>query len=338
MKRRCGAQYLETGMSGTDNPYGGSYGGQMTATAQLGGAASAAGAAPAGYIKDTTTAAFTKDVLEESRRQPVMVDFWAPWCGPCKQLTPVLEKVVNEAGGRVKLVKLNIDDHPSIPGQLGIQSIPAIVAFQDGRPVDGFMGAVPESQIKEFIDKIAGPDAGDPKAEIEAALTEAKQLLADNDYEGAGQLFGAVMQADPENAAAVAGIAECMIGVGQHERAGELISSLPEELAADAAVQLVSKKLAQYEEARKLGDPQALQQALALNADDHEARLKLAKILNVQGQREEAAEQLLIIMRKDRTFDDDGARRQLVEFFEAWGFKDPASVSGRRKLSSILFS
>lgn len=322
-------------MSGTDNPYGGSYGGQMTASAQLGGAPSAA---PESYIKDTTTAGFTKDVLEESRRQPVMVDFWAPWCGPCKQLTPVLEKVVNEAGGRVKLVKLNIDDHPSIPGQLGIQSIPAIVAFQDGRPVDGFMGAVPESQIKEFIDKIAGPDAGDPKAEIEAALTEANQLLADNDYEGAGQLFGAVMQADPENAAAVAGIAECMIGVGQHERASELISSLPEELKADAAVQLVSKKLAQYEEARKLGDPQALQQALALNADDHESRLKLAKILNAQGQREEAAEQLLIIMRKDRTFDDDGARRQLVEFFEAWGFKDPASVSGRRKLSSILFS
>jgi len=322
-------------MSGTDNPYGGSFGGQMTASAQFGGAASAA---PEGYIKDTTTAAFTKDVIEESRRQPVMVDFWAPWCGPCKQLTPVLEKAVNEAGGRVKLVKLNIDDHPSIPGQLGIQSIPAIVAFQDGRPVDGFMGAVPESQIKEFIDKIAGPDAGDPKAEIEAALTEAKQLLESGDYEGAGQLFGAVMQADPENAAAIAGIAECMIGVGQHERASELVSSLPEALVSDPALQLVSKKLAQYEEARKLGDPQALQQALALNADDHESRLKLAKILNVQGKREEAAEQLLTIMRKDRTFEDDGARRQLVEFFEAWGFKDPASVSGRRKLSSILFS
>ncbi|MGG2475645.1 thioredoxin, partial [Rhizobium sp. BR5] len=177
--------------------------------------------AASGHIKDTTTAGFSKDVLDESRRQPVLVDFWAPWCGPCKQLTPVLEKVINEANGRVKLVKLNIDDHPSIPGQLGIQSIPAIVAFADGRPVDGFMGAVPESQIKQFIDKIAGPDAGDPKAEIEAVLAEAKQLLADGDFNGAAQLFGAVMQADPENPAAIAGIAECMVAVGQYERASE---------------------------------------------------------------------------------------------------------------------
>ena len=146
-------------MSDTNNPYGGSYGGQMSASAHYSGELNGASS---GHIKDTTTAGFSKDVLEESRRQPVLVDFWAPWCGPCKQLTPVLEKVVNEANGRVKLVKLNIDDHPSIPGQLGIQSIPAIVAFADGRPVDGFMGAVPESQIKQFIEKIAGPDAGDP--------------------------------------------------------------------------------------------------------------------------------------------------------------------------------
>jgi len=323
-------------MSGTDNPYGASLGGQMTAAASFGGAQQAA---PAGsHIKDTTTANFSKDVMDESRRQPVLVDFWAPWCGPCKQLTPALEKVVNEAGGRVKLVKLNIDDHPSIPGQLGIQSIPAIVAFVDGRPVDGFMGAVPESQIREFIDKIAGPATDDQQAEIDAALAEAKQLLEAGDHQNAAQLFGAVMQADPENAAAVAGIAECMIAVGQYERASELLSSLPEELAGDAAIQAASKKLAQYEEARKLGDPAALQQALELNADDHASRLKLAKIYNVQGKRDEAADELLTIMRKDRTFEDDAARKQLVEFFDIWGFKDPATVAARRKLSSILFS
>ncbi|WCK15368.1 thioredoxin [Agrobacterium tumefaciens] len=322
-------------MSGTNNPYGSSYGGQMSGNAQYSGELNGASS---GHIKDTTTAAFSKDVIEESRHQPVLVDFWAPWCGPCKQLTPVLEKAVNEANGRVKLVKLNIDDHPSIPGQLGIQSIPAIVAFLDGRPVDGFMGAVPESQIKQFIDKIAGPDAGDPKAEIEAVLAQAKQLLADGDHNGAAQLFGAVMQADPENAAAIAGIAECMIAVGQYERASELLSSLPAEVAADAGIQLVSKKIAQYEEARKIGDPVALERDLALDPDNYEARVKLAKVLNAQGRRDEAADHLLYVMRKDRTFDDDGARRQLLEFFEAWGFKDPASVAGRRKLSAILFS
>lgn len=322
-------------MSGTNNPYGSSYGGQMSATAQFGGELNGAAS---GHIKDTTTAAFSKDVLEESRNQPVLVDFWAPWCGPCKQLTPVLEKVINEANGRVKLVKLNIDDHPSIPGQLGIQSIPAIVAFADGRPVDGFMGAVPESQIRQFIDKIAGPDAGDPKAQIEAVLAEAKQLMADGDHEGAAQLFGAVMQADPDNAAAIAGIAECMIAVGEYERAGELVSSLPPELSEDAGIQLVAKKIAQYEEARKLGDATALERDLATNPDHHESRMKLAKVLNVQGKRDEAADHLLYIMRKDREFDEDGARRQLLEFFEAWGFKDPATVAGRRKLSAILFS
>ncbi|WP_144576518.1 thioredoxin [Agrobacterium sp. DE0009] len=322
-------------MSGDNNPYGGSYGGQMTASVHHNGELNGASS---GHIKDTTTAGFSKDVMEESRRQPVLVDFWAPWCGPCKQLTPTLEKVVNEANGRVKLVKLNIDDHPSIPGQLGIQSIPAIVAFVDGRPVDGFMGAVPESQIKQFIDKLAGPDAGDPKAEIEAALTEAKQLLADGDFNGAAQIFGAVMQADPESPAAIAGIAECMIAAGQYQRASELLSSLPAELNDDAAIQLVSKKIAQYEEARKIGDPVALERDLAQNPDDHEARVKLAKVLNAQGRRDEAADHLLYVMRKDRTFDDDGARRQLLEFFEAWGFKDPATVAGRRKLSAILFS
>lgn len=330
-------------MSGTNNPYGTSMGGHMTGSVQYGGGGAAAPAqAPqsgaASHIKDTSTANFGKDVMEESRRQPVLVDFWAPWCGPCKQLTPVLEKVVNEAGGRVKLVKLNIDDHPTIPGQLGIQSIPAIVAFQDGRPVDGFMGAVPESQIREFIDKIAGPATDDPAAEIEAALAEAKQLLADGDHQGAAQLFGFVMQVDPENPAGIAGIAECMVALGEYQRASDLLAQVPENLLADAAVQAVAKKLSQYEEARRLGDPTALERELDANPDNHDARMKLAKILNAQGRRDEAADQLLTIMRKDRTFEDDGARKQLVEFLEGWGFKDPASVTARRKLSSILFS
>jgi thioredoxin len=321
-------------MSDANNPYGG-FGGQMSAQAHYGGAAAAGDTS---HIKDTTTAGFAKDVLEESRRQPVLVDFWAPWCGPCKQLTPVLEKVVGEAGGKVKLVKLNIDDHPSIPGQLGIQSIPAIVAFVDGRPVDGFMGAIPESQVREFIDRIGGAGPGDPAAEITAALEEARQLLAAGTITEAAQLFGSVLQADPGNAGAYAGMAECMIATGQHARASEMLSGVPEEVRNDPAIQAVVKKLEQYEEARKLGDPAELEHALALDPDDHASRLKLAKILNVQGRREEAAEHLLLIMKRDRTFEDDGARRQLLEFFEAWGPKDPATIAARRKLSSILFS
>ena len=325
-------------MSGRDNPYGaGAYGGQMTASANY-GAAPAVQPAADSAIKDTTTAGFSKDVIEESRRQPVLVDFWAPWCGPCKQLTPVIEKVVNEAQGRVKLVKMNIDDHPSIPGQLGIQSIPAVIAFVDGRPVDGFMGAVPESQVRQFIDRIAGPAGADQDAEIESVLGEAETLLAEGNIQDAAQLYGAVLQADPENVKAAGGMMQCLIAMGETARASQMLASILEDLAKDAAIQAVAKKLEQIEEARKLGDPLALEHDLALHPDNHEARMKLAKILNVQGQREEAAEHLLMIMRKDRSFDDDGARRQLLQFFDVWGPKDPATIAARRKLSSILFS
>ena len=323
-------------MSGTDNPYNAaSLGGQMSASINTGAPVAAGGS----HIKDTTTANFTRDVIEESRRQPVLVDFWAPWCGPCKQLTPVIEKVVNEAAGRVKLVKMNIDDHPSVAGQLGIQSIPAVIAFVDGRPADGFMGAVPESQVRAFIEKIAGP-AGptDEAAEIEAILEEAAVLLANADIHGAAELFGAVLQADPENAKALAGMAECMIAAGQSERAREALTDLPETLSKDAGIQAVVKKLDQIEEAAKLGDPAALEQQLALQPDDHAARLKLAKIRNVEGDRNAAAEHLLTIMRRDRTFEDDGARRELLAFFDVWGPKDPATIAARRRLSSILFS
>lgn len=348
-------------MSGSNNPYGGSfggniqgvgqtggqtgnpggaYGGQMNVSASFGGAAAAGAAPPASglSIQDTTTAGFGKDVIEESRNQPVLVDFWAPWCGPCKQLAPALEKVVNAAQGRVKLVKMNIDDHPSIPGQLGIQSIPAVIAFVDGRPVDGFMGAVPESQIQQFIDRIAGPAGADQAAEIEAALGEAETLLAGGDIQGAAQLYGAVLQADPENARAAAGMIQCLVSMGETERASQMLASLPEEFANDPAIQAASKRLEQIAEARKLGDPVALESQLAANPDDHEARMKLAKILNVQGDRDKAAEHLLTIMRKDRSFDDDGARRQLLTFFEVWGPKDPATIATRRRLSSMLFS
>ncbi len=316
----------------SDNPYATSFGGQMSGAVNY-------GAAPAAdLVKDTTTATFAQDVIEASRQQPVLVDFWAPWCGPCKQLTPIIEKVVKEAGGRVKLVKMNIDDHPSIAGQLGIQSIPAVIAFVGGRPADGFMGALPESQVRAFIDKIAGPADADQKAEIEAILEEAKTLLSQHDIGGAADLFGAILQADPDNAAAFAGMTQCMIAAGQLDNARQILASAPEAVAKDPAVAAVQKQLEQIDEARKLGDPQALEQALAADPDDHAARLKLAKIRNVEGNREAAADHLLSIMKRDRSFEDDVARRELLQFFEVWGPKDPATIAARRKLSSILFS
>ncbi|MBL0372256.1 thioredoxin [Rhizobium sp. KVB221] len=320
-------------MTGFDNSFDASFGNQMSASTGKNGAAG-------DLIKDTTTAGFQRDVLEESVKQPVLVDFWAPWCGPCKQLTPVIERVVNEGAGKVKLVKMNIDEHPSIAGQLGIQSIPAVIAFVGGRPVDGFMGALPETQVKAFIDKIAGPGAGpgDEAAEIEAVLTEAEGLLASGDVAGAADLYGAVLQADPENLKALTGMANCMVTAGQWERARDLLAGLSDEQKADAALAALLTRIAQIEEARKLGDPRALEHELALNPDHHEARIKLAKILNVEGDKDAAAEQLFYVMKRDRAFDDDGARRQLVQFFEVWGPKDPATVAARRKLSSILFS
>ncbi|URK86828.1 thioredoxin domain-containing protein [Rhizobium sp. RCAM05350] len=212
-------------MSGNDNPYAASYGNQMTATASYGTAPAqvppaAAAATPAGeLIKETTTANFTRDVLEASRQQPVLVDFWAPLVRPVQAADTGDRKVVTEAQGRVRLVKMNIDDHPSIAGQLGIQSIPAVIAFVGGRPVDGFMGAVPESQIREFIDKIAGPMVDDQQAGIDAALAEAKAFAEQGDIENAAGLFGAVLQADPENAAALAGLSNCLITAGELEQA-----------------------------------------------------------------------------------------------------------------------
>jgi putative thioredoxin len=315
----------------TGSSFSASFAGETSATATN------AGAAP-GLVKDTSTANFQRDVIEESTRQPVLVDFWAPWCGPCKQLQPIIERVVNEGNGRVKLVKLNIDDHPSIPGQLGIQSIPAVIAFVGGRPVDGFMGAVPESQVRAFIDKVAGPAVDDAEVQIEAALEDAKASFDAGDLAGAADIYGAVLQADPDNLKALSGMAECMLAAGQWERARDLIASLSDEQKKDAAIAALSAKLAQIEEARKLGDPRALEQELAADPDNHAARVKLAKILNVEGDRDAATDHLISIMKRDRAWDDDGARKQLLQFLDVWGFKDPASVAARRKMSAILFS
>ncbi|RIK85040.1 MAG: thioredoxin [Hyphomicrobiales bacterium] len=320
-------------MSAQDNPFGGSY-----AVRYGDGAADGAvdGADTGSLIKDTTTAGFAADVIQESRRQPVLVDFWAPWCGPCKQLAPALEKAVREAGGRVRLVKMNIDDHPAIAGQLGIQSIPAVIAFVDGQPVDGFMGAVPESRIREFIDKISGP--GGAAEAVAEALAAAAELRAAGDLQGAAQVYAAVLGDDPAELDAIAGLAETLLDAGDEANAREVLARAPQGKQDAPQFASVKARLALAEQVAELGDPAGLERRLAADPGDHQARFDLALIQNALGERDKAADNLLAIMKADRTWQDDGARLQLLKFFEAWGMTDEATLSARRKLSSLLFS
>jgi putative thioredoxin len=289
-------------------------------------------------IKETTTQTFVKDVIEESKRQPVLIDFWAEWCGPCRQLTPILEKAVRNAKGRVKLVKMNIDQHPAIPGQMGIQSIPAVIAFVNGQPADGFMGAVPESQVNAFIEKLTKgvPAAGEPN--IAEILKEAETLLVEGDAASAAQVYAEALSFDATNIAALAGLAKCYITTGAVEQATQTLAMVPESKRNDAAVKAVQAAIDLAEQAKSLGPIAELEQKVAANPLDHQARFDLATALSAGGRRSEATGQLLEIVKRDRKWNDDGARKQLVQFFEAWGGADEATVEGRKRLSTILFS
>jgi putative thioredoxin len=288
-------------------------------------------------VADTTTQTFVKDVIEESKRQPVLVDFWAPWCGPCKQLTPIIEKVVRAAKGKVKLVKMNIDEHPAIPGQMGIQSIPAVIAFSNGQPVDGFMGALPENQVAGFIERLLKEplEAGEDNAE---ALKNAEAALAQGDASGAASLYAQVLAKESDNVAALAGLARSYVQTGALDQAKQTLALVPEAKRNDAAVAAARAALDLAEQAKAVGPVGELEQKVAANPADHQARFDLAVALNAKGQRQDAAEHLLSIVKRDRKWNDDAARKQLVQFFDAWGAADPATVEGRKRLSSILFA
>ena len=290
------------------------------------------------FVIDVTEADFEESVLVASTRMPVLIDFWAPWCGPCKQLTPILEKAVRNAKGRVKLVKMNIDEHPAIPGQMGIQSIPAVIAFVNGQPADGFMGAIPESQVNAFIDKITKgvPAAGEPN--IAEILAEAEAVLAEGDAAGAAQIYAEVLAHDSTNIAALAGLAKCYVTSGAIDQAKQTLGMVPESKRNDAAVKAVQAAIDLAEQAESLGPVAELEQKVAANPLDHQARFDLATALNAQGNRAAATEQLLAIVKRDRKWNEDGARKQLVQFFEAWGGADESTVDGRKRLSTILFS
>ena len=306
----------------------------MTIVEQGNGAAPAA----ADLIKETTTQTFMKDVIEESRRQPVLIDFWAEWCGPCRQLTPVLEKAVRNAKGKVKLVKMNIDQHPAIPGQMGIQSIPAVIAFVNGQPADGFMGAIPESQVNAFIEKLTKGVTAPGEPNIAEILQEAEAVLAEGDAEAAAQIYAEVLSLEATNIAAMAGLAKCYVTTGAIEQAKQTLAMVPESKRNDAAVKAVQAAIDLAEQASSLGPVAELEQKVAANPLDHQARFDLATALNAMNKRSEATAQLLEIVRRDRKWNDDGARKQLVQFFEAWGGADEATVEGRKRLSTILFS
>ena len=293
---------------------------------------------PPDLIKETTTQNFMKDVIEESRRQPVLIDFWAEWCGPCRQLTPVLEKAVRAAKGKVKLVKMNIDQHPAIPGQMGIQSIPAVIAFVNGQPADGFMGAIPESQVNAFIEKLTRgvPAAGEPS--IAEILKEADALLAEGDPAGAAQVYAEALSLDATNIAALAGLAKCYVTTGAVDQAKNTLAMVPESKRNDPAVKAVQAAIDLAEQAKAVGPIGELEQKVAANPLDHQARFDLATALNAMGKRSDATTQLLEIVKRDRKWNDDAARKQLVQFFEAWGGADEATIEGRKRLSTILFS
>jgi len=288
-------------------------------------------------VIDTTTQSFVADVIEESKTRPVLVDFWAPWCGPCRTLSPIIERAVNNAGGKVKLAKMNIDEHPSIAGQLGIQSIPAVIAFVDGQPADGFLGAIPEGEVKAFIDKIAGAD-GAGTSGIDNLIAEADAMIAAGNPARAAELYSAVREADPENMTAVAGLARVALAAGNIDEARRVLADIPPVKANDAAILAARADIDLAEQTASLGSTGELEERLAKDPDDHAARFDLALQHNAHGDRGAAVDDLLAIVRADKEWDDGKAHKQLLQFFDSWGPKDPATLAGRRRLSSLLFS
>jgi putative thioredoxin len=290
----------------------------------------------ADLVKNGSTATFMADVIDGSKDQAVIVDFWAPWCGPCKQLGPALEKAVKDARGAVRLVKINVDENQELAAQMRIQSIPAVYAFKGGRPVDGFVGALPESQIKQFVGKLAGATGPSP---IEEALAVAKEAIAAGDQEQADDIYQQIIEHEPDNAEAIAGLAKSAIARKDLAAAKQRLADVPPSAAGHAEIQAARAALELAEAGQKSqGEFGALEERLKADPQDHQARLDLASALFAAGERERAVDELLDLVRRAREWNEQAARKQLVKFFEALGHVDPLTVDARKRLSSILFS
>ena len=299
------------------------------------GAGAPAAAGDAEIIKDGSLQTFAKDVIQASQTVPVLVDFWATWCGPCKQLTPILEKVVRAAKGKVRLVKIDIDKNPELAQQLRIQSVPTVYAFLGGQPVTGFAGAQPESQVKALVDRLIGGAGGDEGAD--GLLEAAQDAATHGDTRTAGRLFQQLLDEDPAQPEAIGGLARCLIAERRFQDAKQLLDGAPKEVANHVAVTGAKAAFTLAEEAGILGDPVDLRARIEAHPEDHDARYQLATALFLRGQTEGAMEHLIQIVKRDREWEDDKARRQLVKFFDALGPKDPATLKGRRMLSTVLF-
>jgi putative thioredoxin len=293
------------------------------------------GADQGDLIKDSDTENFAADVLDASNTTPVIVDFWAEWCGPCKTLGPMIEKVVRAAGGAVKLVKIDVDQNQQLAQQMRVQSIPAVFAFYKGQPVDGFAGALPESQIKDFVKRLTDKAGGSP---IDDALAQAQEAFEAGDFTGASQVYTQVLQIDEENVQAIGGLAHCLIKDGEFEHAGMMLEGLDAKLKSKPEIASAVAALEMAAQSENAGDMGPLLARLEADENDHEARFELAQSLTAAGQQQEAVDQLLDIIERDRTWNEEAARTQLLTLFEAIGMTDPISKEGRRRLSAILFT
>lgn len=299
----------------------------------------AATKAPAGVIEDATTETFAKKVIEASMTTPVLVDFWAPWCGPCKQLTPVLEKVVSAAKGAVKLVKINIDNEPHLAQQLRIQSIPTVYAFYQGRPVDAFQGAVPESHVKQIVEQLAKlGGGGDGESPIDAALEQAKQALDQGNAAVAMQIYSEILRHEPDHADSIAGLAKCYVMSKRLDDAKALLDGLSPEQAKHQDIVSVKAMIELAEQGVEIARLPELSARVESHPEDHQSRYDLAMVLYAAGQQEGALDALLEIVKRDRTWNEEAARKQILKFFEALGPTHPLTVATRRKLSALLFS